>query len=223
MKEIKAIMQPFLISKVVEALKSIPGLPGVTVSDVRGFGRAQAVGAVNTVAEGAVEYVKKSKLEVVVPDEMAESVVDAIQRTAHTGNPGDGKIFVYQVDDVVRIRTGEHGNRAISCQHRLLTTKTRLMGGDPQEAARPQARVRTNREDERQRCNDNEQPRHVARPRLCFVADARGLVDAQVWNMASSQPPRSPRSAPRRKRGSCSWSLFHTASLAIEATAWRST
>jgi nitrogen regulatory protein P-II 1 len=113
MKEIKAIMQPFLISKVVEALKLIPGLPGVTVSDVRGFGRAKAVGAVNTVAEGAVEYVKKSKLEVVVPDEMAEKVVEAIQRNAHTGNAGDGKIFVYQVDDVVRIRTGEHGEGAI--------------------------------------------------------------------------------------------------------------
>jgi nitrogen regulatory protein P-II 1 len=113
MKEIKAIMQPFLISKVVEALKLIPGLPGVTVSDVRGFGRAQPVGAMNTVAEGAVEYVKKSKLEVVVPDEMAEKVVEAIQRNAHTGNAGDGKIFIYQVDDVVRIRTGEHGEGAI--------------------------------------------------------------------------------------------------------------
>jgi nitrogen regulatory protein P-II 1 len=113
MKEIKAIMQPFLISKVVEALKLIPGLPGVTVSDVRGFGRAQAVGAVNTVAEGAVEYVKKSKLEIVVADEMAETVIDTIQRNAHTGNPGDGKIFICQVDDVVRIRTGEHGEGAI--------------------------------------------------------------------------------------------------------------
>jgi nitrogen regulatory protein P-II 1 len=113
MKEIKAIMQPFLISKVVEALKLIPGLPGVTVSDVRGFGRAQTVGAGNTVAKGAVEYVKKSKLEVVVPDDMAEKVVKAIQRQAHTGNAGDGKIFVYTVDDVVRIRTGEHGDSAI--------------------------------------------------------------------------------------------------------------
>ena len=113
MKEIKAIMQPFLISKVVEALKLIPGLPGVTVSDVRGFGRAQAVGSVNTVAEGSVEYVKKSKLEIVVPDEMAEKVVETIQRHAHTGNPGDGKIFVYRVEDVVRIRTGEHGDSAI--------------------------------------------------------------------------------------------------------------
>ena len=113
MKEIKAIMQPFLVSKVVEALKLIPGLPGVTVSDVRGFGRAQAVGSVNTVAEGSVEYVKKSKLEIVVPDEMAEKVVETIQRHAHTGNPGDGKIFIYVVDEVVRIRTGERGEGAI--------------------------------------------------------------------------------------------------------------
>lgn len=113
MKEMKAIMQPFLVSKVVEALKMIPGLPGVTVSDVRGFGRAQAVGAEDTIADGAVEYVKKSKLEIVVPDEMAEQVVETIQRNAHTGNPGDGKIFVYRVDDVVRIRTGERGNSAI--------------------------------------------------------------------------------------------------------------
>ena len=113
MKEIKVIMQPFLISRVVEALKMIHGLPGVTVSDVRGFGRAQAAGAVNTVAEGAVEYVKKSKLEVVVPDEMAPKVVETIQQHAHTGNPGDGKIFIHQIDDVIRIRTGEHGESAI--------------------------------------------------------------------------------------------------------------
>ena len=107
------IMQPFLISRVVEALKMIHGLPGVTVSDVRGFGRAQAAGAVNTVAEGAVEYVKKSKLEVVVPDEMAQKVVETIRQHAHTGNPGDGKIFIHQIDDVIRIRTGEHGESAI--------------------------------------------------------------------------------------------------------------
>ena len=107
------IMQPFLISKVVEALKLIPGLPGVTVSDVRGFGRAQAVGSMNTVVEGAVEYVRKSKLEVVVPDQMVEQAVATIQQYAHTGNPGDGKIFIHQVDDVIRIRTGEHGESAI--------------------------------------------------------------------------------------------------------------
>lgn len=113
MKEIKAIIQPFLLSKVVEALKEIEGLPGVTVSDVHGFGRARAVGSRNTVLDGTVEYVKKSKLEVVVPDNLVEVVVQMIRARAHTGNPGDGKIFIYTVDDVVRIRTGERGEAGI--------------------------------------------------------------------------------------------------------------
>ena len=113
MKEIKAIVQPFLLSKVVEALKEIDGLPGVTVSDVRGFGRARAVGSPNTVVDGTVEYVKKSKIEAVVPDELVPTVVETIREKAHTGNPGDGKIFVYEVNDVIRIRTGEHGDAAI--------------------------------------------------------------------------------------------------------------
>ena len=113
MKEIKAIIQPFLLSKVVEALKEIDGLPGVTVSDVRGFGRARAVGSPDTVTDGTVEYVKKSKIEIVVPDAIAEIVVQAIRAKAHTGNPGDGKIFVCEVDDVIRIRTGERGDAAI--------------------------------------------------------------------------------------------------------------
>lgn len=113
MKEIKAIIQPFLLSKVVEALKEIEGLPGVTVSDVHGFGRARSVGAPDTVTDGTVEYVKKSKIEVVVPDAIAETVVQTIRAKAHTGNPGDGKIFVYTVDDVVRIRTGERGEAGI--------------------------------------------------------------------------------------------------------------
>ncbi len=113
MKEIKAIIQPFLLSKVVEALKEIEGLPGVTVSDVRGFGRARAVGSPDTVADGTVEYVKKSKVEIVVPDRLVAAVVRTIREKAHTGNPGDGKIFVYDVDDVIRIRTGERGEAGI--------------------------------------------------------------------------------------------------------------
>lgn len=112
MKEIKAIIQPFLLSKVVEALKEIDGLPGVTVSDVRGFGRAHAVGSPKVV-EGTVEYVKKAKVEIVVPDHLVLTVVQTIREKAHTGNPGDGKIFVYKVDDVIRIRTGERGDAGI--------------------------------------------------------------------------------------------------------------
>src|SRR5581483_9795812 len=113
MKEIKAILQPFILSKVIEALKEIEGLPGVTVSDVRGFGKARAIGAPEAFQDDSVEYVKKAKLEIVVPDDVADQVVAIITQHAHTGNPGDGKIFVYQVEDVVRIRTGERGNGAI--------------------------------------------------------------------------------------------------------------
>lgn len=113
MKEIKAIIQPFLLSKVVEALKQIEGLPGVTVSEVHGFGRAKAVGSPGAFLDGNVEYVNKSKIEAVVPDVLAERVIRVIREHAHTGNAGDGKIFVYRVDDVVRIRTGDRGESAI--------------------------------------------------------------------------------------------------------------
>lgn len=113
MKEIKAILQPFVLSRVIEALKEMEGLPGVTVSDVRGFGKARAIGAPEAFQDDSVEYVKKAKLEIVVSDDVAEEVIATISRHAHTGNPGDGKIFVYQVEDMVRIRTGERGNSAI--------------------------------------------------------------------------------------------------------------
>lgn len=113
MKEIKAIVQPFMLSKVVEALQAIPDLPGITVSEVRGFGRGRAVNAPEALTEGAVQYASKSKLELVVPDEMVSTVVRTIQENAHTGRPGDGKIFVYSVNEVVRIRTGEKGQEAI--------------------------------------------------------------------------------------------------------------
>ena len=113
MKEIKAIIQPFMLDKVVAALKAIENLPGITVSDVRGFGRTRARSADEAVSDDAVQYAKKSKLEVVVPDDLAERVVAIIQQSAHTGKLGDGKIFVYTVDEVVRIRTGDRGQMAI--------------------------------------------------------------------------------------------------------------
>ena len=114
MKEIKAIIQPFMLSKVINALKEIEGLPGVTVdTSVRGFGKGQASKAAVPVADDSVEYAQKTKVEIVVPDQLVETVVDVIQKHAHTGNPGDGKIFVYNVEAVVKIRTGEHGEDAI--------------------------------------------------------------------------------------------------------------
>lgn len=113
MKEIKAIIQPFMLSKVINALKEIPHMPGVTVSEIKGFGRGRAEGVENSVTEWGVLFVPKAKLETVVTDDMADQVVETIQKNAHTGNIGDGKIFVYEVQKVVKIRTGESGKKAI--------------------------------------------------------------------------------------------------------------
>jgi nitrogen regulatory protein P-II 1 len=107
MKEIKAIIQPHMLTKVIDSLKAMENLPGVTVSEVRGFGHSPSEPAKNKIVEEFIEYAKKAKIEIVVPDELAEQVVDVITRNAHTGLPGDGLIFVSPVNEVVKIRTGE--------------------------------------------------------------------------------------------------------------------
>jgi len=112
MKEIKAIVQPFMLIKVVSALHKIEGLPGITISEIKGFGKSRGRKE-NAVDEGIFEFVPKCKIEVVVPDVLVEKVVNTIQENAHTGNPGDGKIFVTEVSSVVKIRTNERGEGAI--------------------------------------------------------------------------------------------------------------
>ena len=112
MKEIKAIIQPFMLSKVIDALRELEGLPGVTISEVQGFGRGKAPGRSDSSDQAEIFGVKKSKLEIVVPDALVEQVVASIAKHAHTGNSGDGKVFVSTVDDVVKIRTGEHTAKA---------------------------------------------------------------------------------------------------------------
>ncbi len=107
MKEIKAIIQPHRLAAVIDALQGMEGLPGVTVSEVKGFGRNRAKDAKDKIVEDYVEYAKKAKLEIVVPDDMLEAVLAAILLHAKTGHPGDGLIFVSTIDDVVRIRSGE--------------------------------------------------------------------------------------------------------------------
>ncbi|MFZ5899182.1 MAG: P-II family nitrogen regulator [Bacillota bacterium] len=113
MREIKAIIQPFLLSKVINALKECEELPGVTVSEVKGFGKARAQDGIERVVEDGIDYSKKVKLEIVVPERLVEEVLEIIRAHAHTGRPGDGKIFVYGVDEAVKIRTGERGEAAI--------------------------------------------------------------------------------------------------------------
>lgn len=116
MKIITAMVQPFMLSKVTSALEEIDGFPGMTVTDVRGFGRekgSHAKGAPHRIIEDFVEYVKKARIEIVARDDMADGIIDTIVRSAHTGNPGDGKVFVWQVDRAIRIQTGDTNEKAI--------------------------------------------------------------------------------------------------------------
>jgi nitrogen regulatory protein P-II 1 len=113
MKEIKAIIRPFRLLEVTEELHKIEGLPGVTVSEIKGFGKSRARNAKDKIVYEMVEFVPRIKLEVVVNDEMAGEVVNVIQKYAHTGNTGDGKIFVVDVEETVKIRTNERGKDAL--------------------------------------------------------------------------------------------------------------
>jgi nitrogen regulatory protein P-II 1 len=113
MKEIKAIIQPHMKDPVFDALAQKEDLPGVTVESTSGWGRSKAADAEHPVESGPHRFAKKVKLEIVVRDEQLDELVDLIREKAHTGRPGDGKIFVYDVGDAVRIRTGERGSDAI--------------------------------------------------------------------------------------------------------------
>jgi nitrogen regulatory protein P-II 1 len=113
MKEIKAIIRPSKLLEVTEELYEIEGLPGVTISEIKGFGKGRARNAADKIVYEMVEFVPRLQLEVVVHDEMVDDVVNVIQKFAHTGNIGDGKIFVSTVDDIVKIRTNERGRDAI--------------------------------------------------------------------------------------------------------------
>ncbi len=113
MKEIKAIIRDFKLDAVITELKKIVGLPGITISEIKGFGKSKAKDAQDKISEGLHEFVPRIKIELVVHIDIVDEVVDTIQRIAHTGNPGDGKIFVTEVINVVKIRTNERGLIAI--------------------------------------------------------------------------------------------------------------
>ncbi|MGH8903814.1 MAG: P-II family nitrogen regulator [Egibacteraceae bacterium] len=112
MKLVIAIVKPFKVDEVKEALREV-GVAGLTVSDVRGFGRQRGHTEVYRGAEYQVDFVPKSRIEVMCDDELADGIVDAIVKAARTGKIGDGKIAVLSLEDVVRIRTGEHGSDAV--------------------------------------------------------------------------------------------------------------
>lgn len=112
MKKIEAIIKPFKLDEVKEALHEI-GVSGITVIEAKGFGRQKGHTELYRGAEYVVDFLPKVKLEVVVNDDMAEKTVDAIASAAQTGRIGDGKIFVSTIDSALRIRTGERDNDAI--------------------------------------------------------------------------------------------------------------
>ncbi|MEO0328891.1 MAG: P-II family nitrogen regulator [Pseudomonadota bacterium] len=112
MKKIEAIIKPFKLDEVKEALQEI-GLQGITVTEAKGFGRQKGHTELYRGAEYVVDFLPKVKLEIVIDDSMVEQAVDAIRNAAQTGRIGDGKIFVSNVEEVIRIRTGETGSDAI--------------------------------------------------------------------------------------------------------------
>jgi|TARA_B110000037_G_scaffold45844_1_gene56121 nitrogen regulatory protein PII len=112
MKKIEAIIKPFKLDEVREALSAI-GIMGLTATEVKGFGRQKGHTELYRGAEYVVDFLPKVKLDIIVTDEMVDSVVESITKTAHTGKIGDGKIFIINVEDAIRIRTGEKGDEAV--------------------------------------------------------------------------------------------------------------
>ena len=112
MRKIEAIIKPFKLDEVKEGLQEV-GIQGITVTEAKGFGRQKGHTELYRGAEYVVDFLPKVKLEVVVEDSLAERAVEAIQAAAKTGRIGDGKIFVSEVQEAIRIRTGERGAEAV--------------------------------------------------------------------------------------------------------------
>jgi nitrogen regulatory protein P-II 1 len=112
MKKVEAIIKPFKLDEVKEALHEV-GIQGITVTEAKGFGRQKGHTELYRGAEYVVDFLPKVKIEVVMEDSMVERAVEAIQHSAHTGRIGDGKVFISNIEEAIRIRTGEKGKDAI--------------------------------------------------------------------------------------------------------------
>ena len=112
MKRIEAIIKPFKLDEVKEALNEI-GIQGMTISEVKGYGRQKGHKEIYRGAEYVVDFIPKVKIEIVVPSENIQQIIEKIQEAAHTGKIGDGKIFVSPIEEAIRVRTGERGAEAI--------------------------------------------------------------------------------------------------------------
>jgi nitrogen regulatory protein P-II 1 len=113
MQEIKAYIKPNMLSHVVTALSGLEGLTGLTVTKVQGFGRSRAKNSKHRIVEDMIDYVPHVKLEIVCSDPFVDEIVSLIEKTAHTGLSGDGKIFVSSIETAVRISTGERDAEAV--------------------------------------------------------------------------------------------------------------
>ncbi len=112
MKKVEAIIKPFKLDSVKEGLMEV-GIKGLTVSEVKGYGRQKGHTEIYRGAEYVVDFLPKVKIEIVVEDEMVDAVVEKIIETSKTGKVGDGKIFIIPIEDAIRIRTGERGKNAV--------------------------------------------------------------------------------------------------------------
>ena len=112
MKKIEAIIKPFKLDEVKDALQEV-GVHGITVTEAKGFGRQKGHTELYRGAEYVVDFLPKLKLDIIIADDSVEQTIEAIQKSAHTGRIGDGKIFVTNIDQAIRIRTGETGDTAI--------------------------------------------------------------------------------------------------------------
>ena len=112
MKKIEAIIKPFKLDEVKEALGEV-GIQGMTVTEVKGFGRQKGHTELYRGAEYVVDFLPKVKIEIVIPDDLLDQAIEVIKSSAYTGKIGDGKIFVMDIENAIRIRTGESGENAI--------------------------------------------------------------------------------------------------------------
>lgn len=112
MKKVEAIIKPFKLDEVKDALADM-GIAGMTVTEVKGFGRQKGHTEIYRGSEYTVDFLPKIKVEIVLPDSLVDPAVDAIVKAAKTGKIGDGKVFISMVEEAVRIRTGENGDKAV--------------------------------------------------------------------------------------------------------------
>ena len=112
MKKLEAIIKPFKLAEIKEALNEL-GLQGITVLEAKGFGRQKGHTELYRGAEYIVDFLPKVKIELIIEDQQLEAAIEAIQKAAHTGRIGDGKIFISSIEDAIRIRTGERGAEAV--------------------------------------------------------------------------------------------------------------